>query len=443
MNKNTITQSEFKARREKLMQQMSENSIAILTAAPEYERNHDASFAYRQNSSFQYLTGFNEPEAAAVFIPGRKVDGKNAEFIFFNQMNNIDLEIWIGKRIGQEGACKEYGADEAYPIEKLDEMMPKLMEGKDTLYFTFGACAELDKKVANWLGQIRRTVRSGTGAPENLIDINKIIFELRLIKSDAEIALMRHAAETSAQAHILGMEACRDAKHEYQVEAVMWNHLAMNGFRAWAYTPIVGGGANACVLHYIENDDALKDGELLLVDAGGEWECYSSDITRTYPVNGKYTPEQKSIYELVLKSQKAGIEALKPGIPWNTVQLIIVRILTEGLVELGILKGSVDALIKTEAYKQYYMHNSGHWLGLDTHDVGKYKINGQWRDLKAGMVITVEPGLYIKAGSDADPKWWNIGVRIEDDVVVTETGYDVLSKSLPKEVSDIEALMQK
>lgn len=433
-----IQQTEFKARRAELMRQMGPNSIAILVAAPEYLRNADTHYTYRQNSDFYYLTGFKEPYAAAVFVPGRA----EGEFIFFNQTNNLDLEIWIGKRIGQEGACQDYGADEAYPIEQLNEKIPELMKNKKTLYFPIGSCSQFDKQVSDWLNMIRRGVRAGFSAPEQMINVSHIIHEMRLIKSEAEIALMRHSSELSAQAHINGMKKAKHLKYEYQVEAEVWHHLAVNGFRSWAYDPIVGAGENTCVLHYGKNDASLKSGDLLLVDAGGEYEYYAADITRTYPINGKFSSEQKAIYELVLKSQKAGIEAIKPGLPWNAAQKVIIRVLTEGLVELGLLKGSVEELIEKEEYKLFYMHNSGHWLGLDVHDVGSYKVNEEWRLLKPGMALTIEPGLYIKENKKIDARWWNIGVRIEDDVLVTETGAEVMTASVPKEVHEIELIMR-
>lgn len=433
-----IKQSEFKARRTKLMQQMTSNSIAVLWAAPEYIRNGDSTYAFRQNSHFHYLTGYPEPMAAMILIPGRP----EGEFIFFNEPNNPDYEIWVGKRIGQEGACQEYDANEAYPIEQMEEILSQLLEGKTRLYYPMGTCDEWDKQITQSLAKIRARVRSGAGCPNEITNINHLIDELRLIKSAAEIQTMRHIGELSAQAHIQGMLACKTAQHEYQVEAALWHHLAMHGCRQWAYTPISGIGKNACILHYIQNDALLVPGELLLVDAGGEWENYSSDITRTYPVNGKFSPEQKQVYEIVLRSQKAGIEAIKPGLPWNEMQQIIVRVLIQGLAELGILKGAIDGLIEKEAHKPFYMHNSGHWLGLDTHDVGTYKINQQWRPLQAGMVLTVEPGLYIKPAKNVDPRWWNIGIRIEDDIVVTDTGYEVLTSAAPKEIDEIEALMR-
>lgn len=433
-----IKQSEFKARRTKLMQQMTPNSIAVLWAAPEYLRNGDSTYAYRQNSHFHYLTGYPEPMAAMILIPGRP----EGEFIFFNEPNNPDYEIWVGKRIGQEGACQEYDANEAHPIEKMSEILSQLLEGKTRLYYSVGISDEWDKQITQSLAKIRARVRSGVGCPQDITNIDHLIDELRLIKSASEIQTMRHIGELSAQAHIQGMLACKTAINEYQVEAALWHHLAMHGCRQWAYTPIVGIGKNACVLHYIQNDAPLVPGELLLVDAGGEWDNYSSDITRTYPINGKFSPEQRQVYEIVLRSQKAGIEAIKPGLPWNEIQKTIIRVLIQGLAELGILKGAIDGLIEKEAHKPFYMHNSGHWLGLDTHDVGTYKVDQQWRPLKAGMVLTVEPGLYIKPSKNVDPRWWNIGIRIEDDIVVTDTGYEVLTSAAPKEIDEIETLMR-
>jgi Xaa-Pro aminopeptidase len=434
----SITSAEFKNRRYTLMQQMGEGSIAIVMAAPERLRSADSHYPYHQSTNFHYLTGFDEPYAAAVFVPGRK----EGEFIFFNQTNQPELEIWIGKRIGQEGACRDYGADEAHPIEKLDELMPKLMQGKEKLYYSFGMCPKFDQQVGGWLNQLRRNVRGGVGVPEQVVNLNQLVFEMRLIKSEAEINIMRHIGELSAKAHIAGMKASRTAQYEYQVEAEIWHYLAMNGCGAWAYNPIVGAGINACVLHYNENNQPLKQGDLLLVDAGGEWEGYAADITRTYPINGKFSAEQKAIYELVLASQKVGIDAVQVGTLYNGMHQKVVRVLTEGLIDLGLLKGSVDECIEKETYKAFFMHNTGHWLGLDVHDVGVYKIKDEWRPLEAGMVLTIEPGLYIKENTpNVDSKWWNIGVRIEDDVLVTKNGPEVLTKAVPKEVADIEALM--
>lgn len=434
-----ITSAEFKQRRHTLMQQMGDRSIAIVIAAPERVRSADSHYPYHQNTNFHYLTGFDEPYAAAVFVPGRK----EGEFIFFNQTNQPELEIWIGKRIGQEGAVRDYGADEAYPIEKLDEIMPELMKGKNTLYYSFGMCPKFDQQVSGWLNLLRRSVRAGVGVPEHIINLNHLLFEMRLIKSEAEINVMRHIGELSAQSHIVGIKACRKAQFEYQVEAEMWHYLAMNGCRNWAYNPIVGAGVHACVLHYNDNNKPLKKGDLLLVDAGGEWEGYAADITRTYPVNGQFSAEQKAIYELVLASQKVGIDAVQIGTPYNGMHLKVVRVLTEGLIDLGLLKGSVDECIEKETYKAFFMHNTGHWLGLDVHDVGAYKVNDAWRPLEAGMILTIEPGLYIKENTpNVDPRWWNIGIRIEDDVLVTNNGPEVLTKSVPKELGEIEALMR-
>jgi len=433
-----ITASEYQVRRARFIQQLGADSIAILKAAPEKIRTGDTLYPYRQESHFYYMTGFMEPEAVAVFIPGRK----EGEYILFNQPRDPELEIWIGRRVGQEDAVKEYRANEAYPIEKLNEIMPKLLEGKKHLYFSFGTCSEWDKQVNGWLNSIRQRVRSGVSAPEHFTHVDLPINEMRLFKTEAEIQVLRHSVQLSAKAHVEAMKFAPKAAYEYEVEAVMWQYLCARGCRSWAYEPIIGGGANTCVLHYNQNNAPLKHGDLLLIDAGGEYQYYSSDITRTFPVSGKFSPEQRAVYELVLKSQKAAIQAVKPGNLWDAPQTAIVKIVTEGLVELGILKGSVDELIQSGAYKPFYMHRSGHWLGLDTHDVGQYTLgNGQWRPFEPGMVLTVEPGLYIPASKDVAPRWWNIGIRIEDDVLVTKEGCEVLSKDAPKEPDEIEALM--
>lgn len=435
-----VKQAEYKSRRQKLMSQMGENSIAVIFAGKEYIRNQDSTYPYRPNSNFYYLSGFEEPEAVLVLIPGRK----EGEYVFFNQANNIDLETWIGKRIGQEGVCENYGVDEAFPIEQLNDKMPELLTGKEALYFSFGFCHEQDKQVGDWLNQIRQRVRSGVPVPEKLVNVNALIHEMRVIKSDAEIDLMRHISKLSAKAHVEGMKACKTAKYEYQIESTMWHYLSMHGARFWAYSPIVAAGSNACVLHYVNNTAALNANDLLLVDAGGEYEYYASDITRTYPIGGKFSEEQRLLYELVLKSQKAGIDAVKPGAAWDAPEKAIVPVLTEGLLALGILKGSLNDLIKNNACKEFYMHRSGHFLGLDVHDAGSYTTHEKWRCLEQGMVLTIEPGLYIKANTNhVDSRWWNIGIRIEDDILVTKSGSEVLTAEVPKEIHEIEHLMNK
>lgn len=433
-----INQQEYQARRKKLALQLPEDSIAIISAAHELLRNGDAHYRFRQDSDFYYLTGFDEPEALLI-ITG----GKESQSILFNRPRNPAEEQWTGKRIGQDGACKELGMSVAYPVSSISEELPKLLANKSAIYYTLGRNPSLENQIMHALTAVKSQVRRGVKAPESLCDLDPLISEMRLFKSDAELDLMRRAAAISVAAHKRAMQVCKNMEHEYQLEAELIYEFSRNGCRSVAYDPIVGAGENACILHYTENNKPLRRGDLVLIDAGGEYGNYAADITRTFPINGTFSPEQRSIYELVLKSQKAGIAAIKPGLPWNGVQQIILRILTEGLCELGLLHGTVDELITKEAYKPFYMHNSGHWLGLDVHDAGRYKINNEWRPLEAGMVLTVEPGLYISAGiAGVDKRWWNIGVRIEDDVLVTQSGCEVLTAALPVDVDAIEALMR-
>lgn len=433
-----ISQHEFQERRTKLAQQLPADSIAIIPAAGELLRNGDTHYRFRQDSDFYYLTGFNEPDALLVITAG-----KDHRSILFNRPRNPAEEQWTGARLGQDGAIKKLGMDAAFPLEGICLELPKLLLGKSAIYYALGRNPELEKTIIEALTGIKAQVRRGAKAPDSLCDLEPVLSEMRLFKSDAELDLMRRAASISVAAHKRAMQICQQVEHEYELEAELIYEFSRQGCRSVAYDPIVGGGGNACVLHYTDNNKPLRRGDLILIDAGGEFENYAADITRTFPANGTFSPEQKAIYELVLKSQKAGIAAIKPGLPWHGVQQIIIRILTEGLCELGILHGSVDDLIAKEAYKPFYMHNSGHWLGLDVHDAGHYKINNEWRPLEAGMVLTVEPGLYISADiAGVDKRWWNIGVRIEDDVLVTETGHEVLTAALPVDVDAIEALMR-
>ncbi|WP_298624301.1 Xaa-Pro aminopeptidase [uncultured Legionella sp.] len=430
--------NEYKTRRLKLASQLSENSVAIIPAAGELLRNGDAHYRFRQDSDFYYLTGFNEPDALLVIT-----SGSDSQSILFNRSRNPAEEQWTGKRLGQDGAINELGMTSAFAINNLEDELPQLLSGKGAVYFKLGRNSYLEERITEALTILKSQVRKGIKPPESFCDLEPIISEMRLFKSDAELELMRKAASISVHAHQRAMQVCREMEHEYQLEAELIYEFSRHGCRSVAYDPIVGSGENACILHYTDNNRSLRQGDLVLIDAGGEYENYAADITRTFPVSGTFTPDQKSIYELVLKAQKAGIAAIKPGLPWNAVQQIIVRILTEGLCELGILQGDVDELIEKEAYKTFYMHNSGHWLGLDVHDSGQYKINHEWRPLKPGMVLTVEPGLYISAGlKGVDKRWWGIGVRIEDDVVVTDVGHEVLTAALPVDVDDIEALMR-
>ncbi len=430
--------SEFKMRPQQLLTQIGNNSIAVIPAAPEYLRNGDADYRYRQQSDFYYLTGFPEPEAVAVFAPGRK----EGEFILFNRERDAAAEIWVGKRAGQDGACSEYGADQSFSIHALDEKVLEILSHYQTIYYPFGCDATFDQRVMGWIKHLRARVRAGVAAPAALKDLSKITSEMRLIKSVAEIEVMRKVASISAAAHCRVMETTKPGMWEYELEATLLYEFTRRGCRSVAYNSIVGAGANACVLHYVDNNTQIKDGDLILVDAGGEYDYYAADITRCFPANGQFSPEQRAIYEVVLAAQLAVIAAIKPGVKWDQLQPIAIRKITEGLIELGILKGQVDDLIESRAYFGFYMHNIGHWLGMDVHDVGQYKIGTEWRSLQPGMVFTVEPGIYIQPQDKVAEKWWNIGVRIEDDVVVTATGCEILTKDVPKRIDEIEALMK-
>jgi Xaa-Pro aminopeptidase len=429
---------EFKRRRRELMRMMGANSIAILPTAPLAVRNRDVHYPYRPDSDFLYLTGFAEPDAVAVFIPGRK----QAEYILFNRERDPKSEQWDGPRAGQEGAVDIYGADDAFPINDLDDILPRMMEQCERVFYAMGCDADLDKRLSNWINQIRCESRSGKQGPLEIVALDHYLHEMRLFKSRSELKVMRQAARISAQAHKNVMQCCAPDLWEYQLEGAFIHSCIQQGARAQAYTPIVGGGGNACVLHYIDNRDRLYDGDMLLIDAGCELACYASDITRTYPVNGVFSEPQRLLYELVLSAQDAAIAKVKPGNHWNDPHDAAVRTITRGLVKLGILKGSVPKLIREEKYKAFFPHRTGHWLGMDVHDVGDYKVDGAWRLLEPGMVLTVEPGLYIPAGSKGvAKKWWNIGIRIEDDVLVTKQGHEILTKDVPKQVQEIEALM--
>ena len=434
----SISQSEYNQRRRALMQQLNPNSIALFFAAPEIHLSADRECTYQPDPDFYYLSGFKEPNAVLAFIPNRTL----GEFVMFTQTRDPSAEQWTGRRVGIEGAVTHYGADQAFPIETLHQHLPDLIANRETLYYAFGSKPAIDSQLLNIVQQLRRKVRAGISAPNKIINVEHLVHEMRLIKSEAEIAVMQHGADISANAHIQAMKACRPGVYEYQLRAELDYGFLKHGCKGPAYDSIVGGGNNACILHYTENSAVLNDGDLVLIDAGGEYESYASDITRTFPVNGRFSPEQKAIYELVLKAQLAAIAMIKPGLIWCELQAKIVDIFIEGLLELGILSGDHASLVTAEAHLPFYMHKSGHWLGLDTHDVGQYKLDAKWRPLQANMVLTVEPGLYISANMpNVDPKWYGIGVRIEDDVVVTTDGHHVLTHKVPKSIEEIEALI--
>ena len=429
--------AEFARRRRQLMRLMGKDAIAILPAAPPRTRNADNEYNYRQDSDFYYLTGFGEPEAVAVLLPERSP----AEYVLFVRERNPEREIWDGKRAGPAGARSEYGADDAFPITDIDEILPGLMEQRSRVYHTMGRYPDFDQRIAAWVNTLRAQARAGRHPPQEFVALDHVLHDMRLYKSRAELAIMRRSGRIAAQAHIRAMQQCRPGMMEYEIMAELVHEFGRHGADV-SYHPIVGGGANSCVLHYRDNDARLNDGELLLIDAGCELDYYASDITRTFPVNGRYTPEQRAIYEVVLEAQHAAFAKVRPGNHWNEPHDAAVRAITQGLVRLGLLKGSVAGLIKDGAYRKFFMHRTGHWLGMDVHDVGDYKVGEEWRVFEPGMTLTVEPGVYIPAGTrGVSKKFWNIGVRIEDDVAVTRTGCEVLTAGVPTDPDAIEALM--
>ncbi len=435
-----MQQSEFKKRRKRLLQHIGRGNIGLIASATTQTRNRDVHYPFRQDSDFYYLTGFNEPDALAVFIPERE----QGEYILFCREFDEKKALWEGMHAGLEGATKEYGADDAFPIDDLDDILSGMLENKNRVFYPMGRDSDLDFRLMEWIKHIRNQSRSGITAPAELIAIEPIIHNMRLFKSSAELNLMRKAAEVSAKAHIRAMSMCKAGLHEYQIEAEIVHEFMNAGLRAVAYPSIVATGKNACTLHYTNNNTKLKNGDLLLIDAGAECDHYAADITRTFPVSGKFSEPQAQLYQLVLDAQEAAIEQIKPNIPWNAAHDASVEIITRGLVKLGLLKGNIKQLIKKEKYKQFYMHRIGHWLGMDVHDVGDYKINQEWRLLEEGMVLTIEPGLYIPADcKSVDEQWRGIGIRIEDDVLVTKTGHEILTHAVPKTIVDIENLMQE
>lgn len=433
-----IKMTEYAKRRKILCQAIGHNDIAIIPSAKEIIRNGDAVYPFRQNSDFYYLTGFNEPDAILVLLPKRK-DG---EFILFNRVRDRDREIWDGPRAGQEGACKDFHADQAFPISQFKTMLPELLVGREALHYPLGAYRDFDKLLLRTINTIRTKVRGGLHPPSVFADITQTLHEQRLIKSPGEIDLIQKAVDITQTAHERLMATCKPGMHEYQLEAEFMYEIKRQGARYPAYNPIVGSGKNSCILHYVDNNQKIGASDVVLVDAGAEYHNYAADITRTFPANGKFSAEQRAIYELVLSAQLAAIKSIKPDTSWMAAQNAILKTMTQGLIDLGILKGNPSDLIEKQAYFPFYMHKSGHWLGLDVHDVGRYRVEEKWRNLKPGMVLTVEPGIYISEDiPGVNKRWHNIGVRIEDDVVVTDKGCEVLSQKIPKEIADIEALM--
>ncbi len=372
------------------MKRMGNDSIAVISAAPVRVRNNDVEYPYRQDSDFFYLTGFGEPESVAVLIPGRE----QAEYLLFVRDRDPLRETWDGRRAGPEGAVRTFGADDAFPIADMDEILPGLLENRTKVYYTMGAYPEFDQRIVGWVNGLRSQSRPGRVAPPEFVSLAHVLHDMRLFKSRNEIDLMRESALIAARGHLRAMKACRPGLNEYDIMAELVHEFRIHNADI-SYQPIVGGGDNTCILHYRENDQVLNDGDLLLVDAGAEYQYYASDITRTYPVNGEFTPEQRAVYEVVLEANLAAIAKVKPGNHWNDPHEAAVKVVTQGLVKLGLLKGRPATLEKDGAYKKFFMHRTGHWLGMDVHDVGDYKIGDEWRVLEPGMVMTIEPGIYI------------------------------------------------
>ena len=434
----TIKINEFSKRRYQLMAEMVEG-VAIVPTSPELIRNRDSHYPFRFDSYFYYLSGFKEPESVLFLIAGPQ-----AKTILFCRDKDIEREIWDGFRYGPAGAVIDFGIDEAYSMSQLDELAPQLLANQSKLFYSLGADTAWDARVTDWINQLRTQARTGVGAPDSIIDLRKLLDEMRLYKSDSELALMRRSANIAAAAHQRAMQFTRPEMMEYEIEAEFLHEFYRHGAQAPAYTSIVAGGANACTLHYNANNAKLRDGDLLLIDAGCELDGYASDITRTFPVNGKFSAPQKDLYELVLASQAAAISKVAPNNHWNEPHEAALDVLVRGFIDLGLCKGSHDEVLEKGSYRQFYMHRTGHWLGLDVHDAGEYKDQvGEWRKLEPGMTLTVEPGCYVRPAENVPEHFWNIGIRIEDDVLVTSAGCEVLTSAALKSVADIESLMKR
>ncbi|HZF96781.1 MAG TPA: aminopeptidase P N-terminal domain-containing protein [Pseudoxanthomonas sp.] len=432
-----IAAGEFARRRRQLMRMAANDAILVLPAAPERIRSHDTHYPYRQDSDFWYLSGFPEPEAVLVLIPGRK----HGEALLFCRERDPEREGWDGPRAGQEGAVEQFGMDDAYPIEDLDEILPGLLEGRSRVYYHFGRDPEFDLKLIGWVKRVREHVRHGAQPPHEFMELGHLLHELRLFKSKDELKLMQRAADLSVEAHYAAMRAARPGVHEYQLQAEI--ERVFRAGDAWpAYGSIVGAGRNACVLHYRANNARASDGDLVLVDAGAEYRGYAADITRTFPVNGRFTAPQRALHDLVGAAQAAALACATPGLSYEAGHEAAVHTLTEGLLRLGLLKGTLEKNVASGSYRRFYRHKTGHWLGLDVHDVGEYRLGGESRLLEPGMVFTIEPGLYVSSDdTTVDGKWRGIGIRTEDDVLITDSGHRVLTDALARGADEIEAAM--
>ncbi len=430
------TAKEYARRRQDLMRQIGDG-IAVIPSAPISTRNGDVHYRYRADSDFFYLTGFNEPEAVAVLAPGRK----GGEFLMFCRERDAAQEMWDGDRAGLDGAVSHFKADDAFPIEDMEDILPNLLENRSKVYCNLGRYPDFDKELLNWVNDTRTRKRSGITVPGELVDLGYFLHESRLIKRAPELKIMRKAAAISAEAHRRAMVQCKPGLFEYEIEAELEYAFRKGGAQYPAYPSIVAAGANACVLHYIQNSDRLRKGDLLLIDAGAEIDCYCADITRTFPVSGKFSGRQRAVYDIVLEAQLAAIDRVKPGADFNAPHEAAVRTIAAGLKDLNLLKGSLDSIIERGSYRKFFVHRTSHWLGMDVHDVGEYRVNGAWRMLEPGMVLTIEPGIYIPPKRGYPKEWQGIGIRIEDDVLVTRNAPEVLTDEAPKAPEAIEALM--
>lgn len=424
-------------RRQELLNQIGDNDIVIVPTSSVKTRNSDVDFQFRSDSDFFYVTGFSEPEAVAVICPGRP----NGEYVIFCREKDLKRELWDGRRAGLEGVIEHYGADDAFPFEDIGDILPGMMEQRDKVYTNVGRYPEFDEQVLGWLNQIKLDAGSGKHVPYELVDLSHLLYEQRLIKRKDEVSIMRKAGKIAAAGHRRAMRVCRPGMYEYQVQAEMECEFRKSGSIYNAYPSIVAGGANGCILHYTENDQVLQNGDLLLIDAGAELDCYASDVSRTFPVNGKFSGEQRALYDIVLAAQHAAFDKCSTEHNWNEPHEAAVKIIAQGLLDEKLLQGSLDEVLESQAYTQFYMHRTGHWLGMDVHDVGDYQVAGNWRELEAGMVFTVEPGIYVSPTQKIDSRWHNIGIRIEDNVLITKKGHEVLTSDVPTDPDEIEALM--
>ncbi len=432
---NPMHRNEYRQRRERLLRTMPRNSIAIVPTSPAHPRNRDVEFPFRPESTFYYLTGFDEPEAVAVMIPDRE----EGEFSMFARERDAHAERWDGHRLGLKGIRRRHGVDQSFDIAEIDRLLPELIAGRSCIFYTIGNHPAFDRRMIEWISRLR--VETRMQPPADIVPVDRLVDEMRLGKSDAEMETMREAARISVRAHERAMRLCRPGMHEFEIEAELLHEFMRAGCRSPAYPSIVAGGANACVLHYVRNDCVLEDGRLLLIDAGAEYRYYAADITRTFPINGKFSPTQRDLYCLVLAAQEAAIAAVAPENTLEDVHQAAVEVLVDGLTGMGLLKGRRNDILKNHRYARFYMHRTGHWLGMDVHDVGDYRLDGQWRALVPGMVATVEPGLYFAPEERNIPdELRGVGIRIEDDVLVNDSGCEVLTAAAAKSVDEIEAI---